>query len=129
MRQQQERQLRTGVSKVYHALYRSIVGDAPPEGFDIEFAPLWVATDEQRAAITSQITSAIVQASDAGIIDRAVALKELRASAEVTGIFQSIDDEDIKEAESEPPPTLGEALNGESSEEAEHEENETKPEA
>lgn len=127
VRQQQERQLRTGVSKVYNALYRSVTGEAPPEGFDIEFTPLWVATDEQRATITSQITSAIVQASDAGIIGRDTALKELRAAAEVTGVFMSISDDEIKEAEAEPPPTMGEALNGESTEEAEHEEREAQP--
>ena len=128
VRQQQERQLRTGVSKVYNALYRSVLGDAPPENFDIEFAPLWVASDTERATITSQITSAIVQASDAGIIGRDVALKELRSAAEVTGVFMSISDEEIAEAEAEPPPQLGEALNGESTEEAEHEEREAQPE-
>jgi hypothetical protein len=41
---------------------------------------------------------------EGGIIDRATALKELRQSSEVTGVWTNITDEQIEEAENEPPP-------------------------
>lgn len=114
VRMAQERMMRSGVLKVYELLYRSTTGSAPPEGFDIEFAPLWTPSDLEKSNINSSVTSAIVQASEAGIIDRDTALKELRQSAAITGIWSNITDEQIKEAEDEPPPTM--EMNGEQEE-------------
>jgi len=111
VKQQQERRLRTGVGKVYSALYRSELGEAPPESFDFDFRPLWQLSDTEKGTIASQITTAIVGASDAGIIDRATALKELRQSSHITGVFSNVSDEDIKEAEDEPPPAPEETPN------------------
>jgi len=104
VKQQQERRLRTGVGKVYDALFRSELGEPPPESFDFEFNPLWQVSDTDKATITTAITNAVVAASDAGIVDRATALKELRQSSHVTGVWSNVTDEDIKEAEEEPPP-------------------------
>lgn len=117
VRVNQERMMRSGVLKVYELLYRSTTGDAPPEGFDIEFAPLWTPSDQDKATINSSITSAIVQASEAGIIDRDTALKELRQSAAITGVWSNITDEQIQEAEDEPPPSM--EMNGEQTQSSE----------
>lgn len=106
VRMNQERMMRSGVLKVYELLYRSSTGEAPPEGFDIEFAPLWTPSDLDKATINASITGSIVQASEAGIIDRDTALKELRQSAAVTGIWSNITDEQVAEAETEEPPRL-----------------------
>lgn len=106
--QEQERRLRTGIGKLYNVLYRSVFGNEPPENFDFDFNPLWQLDDEQKADIATKVATAVVGASDAGLIDRATALKELRQSSRVTSVFTNITDEDIKEAENEPPPVFGE---------------------
>ena len=114
VRQQQEVKLRTGTLKVYELLYRSVTGEAPPSGFDIEFSPLWTPSDLDKANINSAITNSITAASDSGLIDSATALKELRQSASITGVWTSITDEQITEAEDEPPPNM--EMNGEETE-------------
>lgn len=108
--QQQERKLRRGVETVYDVLYRSTFGSEPPEGWHIAFRPLWQMSDEQKATVTNTVTTAVVGAYDAQIIDRATALKELRQLSQTTGAFSNITDQQIKEAEDEPPPVPGEGL-------------------
>lgn len=110
VKQQQERRLRNGIEKVYNLLHRSVLGDAPPDSFNIAFKPLWQMNDEQKATVTQTLTTSIVGAYDSQIIDRATALKELRQIASVTGAFSNIDDDLITEAESEPPPSMNEGL-------------------
>lgn len=112
IKQQQERRLKAGVMKIYDALHRSVTGDEPPEGFDVKFRSLWQMSDSDKASITTSVTDAVCKASDSGIIDRATALKELRQASQVTGIFTNVTDDQIKEAEDEPPPNMGE-MNGE----------------
>lgn len=108
VKEQQEKKLRTGVRVVYDVLYRSTFGKPPPKNFDIDFRPLWQMNDEQKANVAVQVTSAVTAAHDAGVIDRATALKELRQSGQKTGVFTNVTDEQIKEAEDEPPPLPGE---------------------
>lgn len=122
IKQEQEQYLRPGVEKVYHALYRSTFGDAPPKSFTLIFAPLWQMSEEQRAVVTNQVTAAVMAAYEGQVIDRATALKELRALAQITGAFSNITDKQIKEAESEEPPApgrRGEAENADPGSEAE----------
>lgn len=85
VKQQQERRLRTGVGKLYDALFRSELGKPPPETFDFDFKPLWQVSDTEKATISQNTTTAITSAYDSGLIDRATALKELRQSSHVTG--------------------------------------------
>lgn len=108
VKQQQERKLRSGVSRLFGVLHRSVLGAPPPESFDFEFCPLWQMSDEQKSTIALNVTQAVTAASDSGVIDRATALKELRQSSQVTGIFSNVSDEDITEAENEPPPSMNE---------------------
>ncbi len=109
--QMQERQLRSGINVLYDILYRSEIGTPPPENFDFDFKSLWQLDDVQKAAVATSVTTAVAAASDAGIIDRATALKELRQSGHVTGVWTQITDEDITEAEAEPPPSMSELDN------------------
>lgn len=110
----QNRRLKYPLHKVLNVMFRSLTGSEPPENFDFVFNPLWQLDDEQKANVANTVSNAVSTVSNAGVIDRATALKALRNSAEVTGIFQSITDEDIKEAEDEPPPMLNEVLGNES---------------
>ncbi|MCY1294351.1 hypothetical protein D9M70_436430 [compost metagenome] len=75
-----------------------------PDGWDFQFRPLWQLTDTEKADIGNKDTTSIVQAYDSGIVSRAMALKEMRQSSQTTGLWSNITDEDIKEAENDPPP-------------------------
>jgi hypothetical protein len=102
--QQQERRLRAPLARMLHLTWRSIFGQDVPPGTNFNFRPLWVMSDEQKATIGNTVTQAVVQAESNGVIDRATALKELRQSSHITGLYTNINDEDIEEAENAPPP-------------------------
>ena len=115
IKQQQEKDLGVGVTQVYTALLHS-EGITPPEGFGAEFKSLWQLTETDKANITNTVTSAIIQAHEAALISDQTALKELRQSSNVTGVFTNITDEDINKANNEPEeplPELGGITGGE----------------
>jgi len=85
-------------------IYRSDVVDAPPKDLGFKFNSLWQMSETERATIAVGITSAVTQAFDAGVIDRPCAMKELKQSADVTGVWSNITNEDVEEAEADPPP-------------------------
>ncbi|WP_281659652.1 DUF1073 domain-containing protein [Microvirgula aerodenitrificans] len=101
---QQDRALRPGLHRVLDLISRSVLGKPLPDNFSFEFRPLWQLTDEQKANAGKASTDSVVAAFDAGLIDRGTALKEMRQSSHVTGLWSNITDEDIEEAENEPPP-------------------------
>lgn len=103
IKQQQEKELRVGVTKVYRCLAAS-EGIALPEGSRLEFKSLWQLSDKDKADIASTVSTAVNTAESSGIIDRATALKELKQNSHITGIFSNITAEMITEAENEPPP-------------------------
>lgn len=104
----QEARLRRPMNRLLRVLHQSELGRPVDEGFNFAFVPLWQLSETEKAQIAAQTTTAVTGAYDSGVIDRATALKELRQSADVTGVYSNIEDEDIKEAEEEPPPSLGE---------------------
>lgn len=103
-KQQQERRLRSPVTRLYDVLIRSELGTAPPEGFAYQFTSLWQLSDTEKAQNAKTVAEAVTAAYDADLVDRSTAMKELRQSSHGTGIFTSITDEQITEAENEPPP-------------------------
>lgn len=103
-KQQQERRLRSPVTRLYDVVIRSELGTKPPEGFAYQFASLWQLSDTEKATNAKTTAEAVTTAYDADLIDRPTAMKELRQSSHSTGIFTSITDEQITEAENEPPP-------------------------
>lgn len=103
IRAQQEARLRLPLGRILNVMCRSVLGIEPPAGFGFSFAPLWQTSDAERADIATKITATVVQAADAGIVSRQIALKELRQSSRVTGIWSNVTDEDIAEAEDDPP--------------------------
>jgi hypothetical protein len=105
---EQNRALRTGLSKVLALLCRSELGQEWPEDADFEFRSLWQMTDEQKANVAKTVSDAVVSAENAGIISQATALKELRGVARLTGVFGHITQEDIDGAASEPPAPMDE---------------------
>lgn len=103
VRTKQEDRLRPGAEMVANLTYRSLFNKEPPKGFGIEFVSLWQMSDTEKAAVAVSTTSAVTTAYEAQIISAKTALKELRQSAERTGIFSNITDEEIEAADDEPP--------------------------
>lgn len=100
IRQQQNRHLRFPLVRIYRAMARSL-GINLPEGFNIQFNPLWQLTEKEQAETAVVITNAVNEALTMGAIDKPTAMKELRQSSDVTGVFTNITDEQIEAAERE----------------------------
>ncbi len=101
--QQQERRLRTPLHKLIRIISLSTLGKDVPEGFEFDFKSLWQIDDAAKAEIADKVTSAVCKAEEQGLISRQTAMKELRQSSETTGIYSNISDEEIKDAEDDPP--------------------------
>ena len=108
---QQNAKLKVGVTQIYRAIAAS-EGIELPEGFKINFKSLWQLTEAQKVEIAEGTSRAILAAEESGTIDRTTALKELKQSSNITGIFSNITQEHIEEAESDPPPQAEELLAG-----------------
>ncbi|NUG01985.1 DUF1073 domain-containing protein [Acinetobacter oleivorans] len=111
--QQQEGRLRTPLQILYAVLHMSVLGKPLPDSFSFKFASLWQLDDEKKANVAKGVSEAVIAVEEAGLIKRSTALKELRQSSEVTGIFSHISDVEIKEADSEDPPPPGEGKDDE----------------
>jgi hypothetical protein len=105
----QNRHLRPGVNKVLKVLHKSVTGLPVPDGFTFTFNPLWQLSDKEKADTGKTIAETVTGAFDAGLIGERTALKELKQSAEVTGIFSNITDEQIEAADDAPPEPMSEA--------------------
>jgi len=101
---QQDRKLRPGIARLLKVLHLSVLGKPIGEGCTFEFRPLWQMSDVEKSTVATSITTAVTSAESSGLVDRSTALKELRHSAQVTGVWGHITDEQIEEAENEPPP-------------------------
>lgn len=107
---QQNRILRGPLDVVLRVLHQSVTGEAPPENFNFAFNPLWQLSEKEKSDIAKTTTEAVAGALDAAIIGPKTAMQELKQSADVTGIFSNITDEQIEAADEEPPapPEMGE---------------------
>lgn len=101
---QQDAQLKEPLEILLNVAHISKFGIPMPEDMDFHFNPLWGLSDVEKAEVAERTTTAVRNAYDSGIVERDVALKELRQSSEVTGIWTNITDDMIKEAEDEEPP-------------------------
>ncbi len=102
--QQQESRLRAPMAKILDVLHRSEFEQAPPEGFSFEFNPLWQLSDKEKAEVSEIITRTVASAEETALIGRKTALQELRQSSRITGVWSNITDEQIDQAEDDPPP-------------------------
>lgn len=102
VRTQQERRLRTPLEKLIRIIAKSEEVKLP-HNFNFEFVPLWQLTAEQKATVSATTTQSLLQGFESGAVSRGTTLKELRKLSADTGIWTTITDEEIDEAEKEPP--------------------------
>lgn len=115
IKQQQEKTLKVGVTRVYRAIAQSR-GIKLPKGFGIQFRPLWQLTQAEKADIASKVATAVTTAKEYGLVSDQVAMEELRQSSSDTGIFSNITDKIVKAADDgvgEPLPMAIEVVKGE----------------
>lgn len=101
--QQQEGRLRTPLQTLIEVVSLSKLGKSLPDSFKFDFASLWQIDEKVKAEVANTIVQAVTTAEDNGLISRSTALKELRQSSEVTGVFSHISDEEIENADDDPP--------------------------
>lgn len=103
----QESKLRPGMSKVLELCHRSRFGVPPEPGFSFKFRPLWQLEEKEKAEISGSVVNAVNMAFAGGIIDRPTAMRELRESSDLTGVFTNVTDELIADADQNPPQPPG----------------------
>jgi phage-related protein (TIGR01555 family) len=96
--EKQESDLRPVYDVLLPVMCMSAFG-AIPDDFDYDFESVRRPTEDERKTLAGQIGTAVTSVFTAGIISQKTALTELRNSTELTGMWQSITDEDIETAD------------------------------
>ena len=113
IKQMQNSSLKSGLTDIFRIICAS-EGIKWKDGTVLQFKSLWEMDDKTKADVASSVASSVSSLESQGVISRAVALKELKQISTTTGIFSNISDEDITEAEQEPPPLPEGDIGGES---------------
>lgn len=100
----QNADLRPGLELILKVMWRSVYGRPAPDDMEFTFVPLWQMSAKEKAEIAKSNTETIALAEEHGLVSRPTAMKELRDMSGDTGLFSNITDEEIEEAELEPPP-------------------------
>lgn len=95
----QKRNLRRVVLDVVILTYISKFGKQPPANLNFKFNPLWEMDNKDKSSVAVSTGNAVAQAFGNGTIDKVIAAKELKQSADRTGIFTNITDEFIAKLE------------------------------
>lgn len=95
------------MSKLIAVMHVSSVGIPPADDFDFDFKPLYELSEKEKAEVAVQTVAAVREAYEADLVPAHVAMRELRQSADVTGIFTNITDDEINEAKLNPPAPPG----------------------
>lgn len=72
-----------------------------PEDFEWEYNPVMVIDNKDLADLSSSYTTQILEAFNAGLIKKSIALKELKQQSEITGMWTNISTKDIESADEE----------------------------
>jgi uncharacterized protein len=104
----QEAMYRNPLTTLFKVMWRSFRGKPMPKDFNFTFVPLWQMDAKDKADIGKTVTDTLTEAHQSGAISTAVMMKELKQHSVETGLYTHISDEDIEEAENDPPPMPGE---------------------
>lgn len=105
LKQQQELRLRRPLTKAIKCCAASERVELPV-GFRFAFNPLWQLLPKEKVEMAESVTRTVLSADELGIISRKRTLEELRQSSRETGVWATITDEEIAEAEDEPAPPI-----------------------
>lgn len=106
----QEAKLRSPMDVLLKVMWRSVYGKPAPEDLEFNFTSLWQMSAKDKAEIAKLNTETVIAGYDAGLVPAYTGMQELKDSSGDTGLFSNIQDEDVKAAESEPPPIPGQQL-------------------
>lgn len=93
-----ESKLRPILERLLPVLLASAWGEVPDD-VDIQFPPLWTPTAKEVSEIARAKTETIIAAFQAGLMDKAESMRELKKLSDETGLFDSIADESIAASE------------------------------
>lgn len=109
--QQQNRHMLVPVTNVYRCIAQSL-GIKVPDGFSLQFKPLWQITEKEKAEIVTATTGAVMAAQGPGLISDRTALMELKQASDITGMFTNISQDDIEAANDVPTPPVDPLMPG-----------------
>lgn len=98
VRQSQESVLRPVLEKLLPILCMSVWGMVPDD-LDFDFNPVRDTSEQERANLIQQSSTAIVSVFQCGLISQKTALKELRQSGATFGMWSNITNEEIDRAD------------------------------
>ncbi len=96
--QKQESDIRPILNKLLPIMCMSIFGKVP-EDLEFSFNPCRRPTEEEKKNLAQQVATAVVGVYNSGIISQKTALRELKQSSDMTGLWSTITDEDIAKAD------------------------------
>lgn len=95
----QEAGLRDPVHLVLQVAAQSELGTPMPDEADFVFKPLWQLSDTEKADIAQKETATVLAAHEPRLISNKTALRELQNIGKATGVWTTISDKDIEEAD------------------------------
>lgn len=100
---QRQEKKRTGIDTAFK-LIAAGEGIQLPDDFGFTFRSLWQLSEEEKANVAKTITETVLAVAEAGYVSERRVLEELRRQAPMTGVWNTIEDEDIERASDEPMP-------------------------
>lgn len=94
---QRESKLRPILERLLPVILMSTMGRVP-DAVDVQFPPLWTPTAKEIGEIAHSKAQTVIEAFQAGLMDKAAAMQELKKLSDETGLFESISDEEIEES-------------------------------
>ena len=102
----QEEGMRPPLDTLYGVIAMSELGEVPDD-MVLRFPSIRVLTEQEKSVIASANTTNIVALTNAGILDKPQALKEVKQQSDLTGFGTNVTDEDVEAAEKEQAQGLG----------------------
>lgn len=96
--QKQNAHLRPALEKIYPVVCMSCLGYVPDD-LDFQFRPIRTINESEQADLAAKTVASLVSLFNSGLISQKTALMELRNSSDVTGIGNSLTDEEIENAD------------------------------
>lgn len=111
IKKQWKRRLKSPLIRLLFPVIARHLGIKLPAEFTVSLPPLLQMSHQEKTSVAETVTRTVGDAVDRGLItNRGTALKELKQASEYTGFWTNITDEEIEDAENEPPmPRPGEA--------------------